>query len=214
MRPAAAIFALAAVAQWLLPLIGIWQHERIIARGTAVRIECIAPDPYDPLRGRYLAVEPAGAGAAVPPGTSEQADVPSDGTRGNLREAPAPPGMPEQGAVPVWATLVAGADGLSRIESLSLEPVSGPTVIRLVAARRSLPFDGPSAGETVFIQWPFDRFYLNERLAPDADKMVAEQFRAGGRPVAEIRLLDGRAVLTDVLLDGVSIREIVKRRAQ
>ena len=68
-------------------------------------------------------------------------------------------------------------------------------------------------GKTVFVAWPFDRFYLNERLGPDADKLVAERFREGkDRPVAEVRLLDARAVLTDVLVDGVSIRELVKQR--
>jgi hypothetical protein len=188
MRPALAVFAVAAIAQWLLPLAGIWQHERIVARGTVVRIECVAPDPYDPLRGRYLAVRPAEG------------------------RVPKPEGMVGRDAVPVWATLVAGADGLSRIESLSLEPVSGPTVIRLVA--KWSHWKGVPWPETVFIEWPFDRFYLNERLAPDADELVAERFRDGKRTVAEVRLLDGRAVLTDILLDGVSIREVVKQQAE
>jgi hypothetical protein len=110
--------------------------------------------------------------------------------------------------VPVWARLVTDADGLARIESLSLEPVAGPTVIRLVA--RLAP--GSDEAEA-FVEWPFDRFYVNERLAPDADALVAERFRAGEKPVAEVRLLDGRAVLTDVLVDGESIRDVVKRRA-
>jgi hypothetical protein len=37
-----------------------------------------------------------------------------------------------------------------------------------------------------------------------------------GHEVSEpvIRLLDGQAVLTDVLLDGVSIREAVKRQVR
>ncbi len=188
MRPALAVFAVAVAAQWLLPLAGIWQYERVIARGTTVRLECVAPDPYDPLRGRYLAVRPAEG------------------------RVPKPEGMVGRDAVPVWATLEAGDDGLSRIKSLSLEPVSGPTVIRLVAKWRL--WEGQTSPETVFVEWPFDRLYLNERLAPDADKLVTERFREGqDRPVAEVRLLDGRAVLTDVLVDGVSIREIVKQRA-
>lgn len=186
MRPALVMFVVAAGAQWLLPLFGVWQHERVIARGTTVRIRCAAPDPYDPLRGRYLAVRP-------------------EETR-----LPAPDGMPERGAVPVWATLVTDADGLSRIESLSLSPVSGPTVVRLVATWQRWNQEG----DTVSVAWPFDRFYLNEWLAPDADTLVAERFREGqSQPVAELRLLDGRVVLTDVLVDGVSIRDIVKRRA-
>jgi hypothetical protein len=102
--------------------------------------------------------------------------------------------------------LLADADGLSRIESLSLELVSGPTVIRLVAGQ------GWREDDAVTIEWPFDRFYLNERLAPDADRLVAERFREGNKPVAECRLLDGRAVLTDILVDGTSIREVVRQQ--
>jgi len=188
MKPVAttAVFAMAAVAQWVLPLLGVWQHEQVVARGVLVRIRCAAPDPYDPLRGRYLAVRP-------------------EETR-----LPKPAGMPAKSRVPVWATLVANNDGLSRIDSLSLEPVAGPTVIRLIA---TWPLQAPE-GDTVSVEWPFDRFYLNERFAPDADALVAERFRGGERPVAELRLLDGRAALTDVLLGGESIREAVTRRAR
>jgi hypothetical protein len=186
MRPALAVFAVAAVAQWFLPLSGIRQHERVISRGTLVKIECAAPDPYDPLRGRYLAVRPAESRVIEPEGFP----------RG-------------RGLVPVWATLEAGDDGLARIKSVSLEPVSGPTVIPLTAQS-----GGTINGtDMIGLEWPFDRFYLNERLAPDADKLVAERRRDGKRTVAEVRLLDGQAVLTDILLDGVSIRDVVKQRA-
>jgi len=186
MRRAVVVFLVAAVAQWLLPLAGVWQRERVIARGVPVKIRCAAPDPYDPLRGHYLAVRP-------------------EETR-----LPEPEGMPEKGTVPVWATLVADAEGLSRIASMSLAPISGPTVIRLVATRPR--WEPQPASEAVSIEWPFDRLYLNERLAPDADALMASRVREGDRPVAEIRLLDGRAVLTDVLIDGVSIRDVVRRR--
>lgn len=185
MRPALVVFAAAAVAQWLLPLSGIWQHERVISRGTLVRIECAAPDPYDPLRGRYLAVWPKESRVSEPEG------FPRGG-----------------GLVPVWATLEAGDDGLARIKSLSLEPVSGPTVISLTA--RS--WGTINGTDMIGLEWPFGRFYLNERLAPEADKLVAERSR-DRKTVAEVRLLDGRAILTDILLDGVSVRELVKRRA-
>lgn len=187
MRPALAVFAVAAVAQWLLPLSGIWQHERVISRGTLVRIECAAPDPYDPLRGRYLAVRPAQSSVSKPKG------FPQGG-----------------GLVPVWATLEPGDDGLARITALSLEPVSGPTVIPLTA--RS--WGTTSGTDMIWLEWPFDRFYLNERLAPEADKLVTDRFRDGTKTIAEVRILDGRAVLTDVLVDGTSIREVVKRRAK
>ena len=192
MRPAALVFAVASLAQWLVPLVGVWQHERIIARGVAVRFECGAPDPYDPFRGRFLTVRPAETMVLAPEGMPNRADG------------------ADRVMVPVWATLVADEHGLSRIKSLSLEPVSGPTVIRL-GARLSVETDG---AKMVMISWPLDRFYLNERLAPDADRLVAERLGRGKPPVAEIRLLDGQAVLTDILLDGVSIRETVKQQAK
>ncbi len=187
MRPAIAVFAVAAVAQWFLPLSGIWQHERVLSRGTLVRIECAAPDPYDPLRGRYLAVRPAQSSVSEPEG------FPRGG-----------------GRVPVWATLEAGDAGLARIKSVSLEPVSGPTVIPLTA--RS--WGTINGTDVIGLEWPFDRLYLKERLAPDADKLVAERRRDGKKTVAEIRLLDGQAVLTDILLDGVSIRELAKQQGK
>ncbi|MFM8952588.1 MAG: GDYXXLXY domain-containing protein [Planctomycetaceae bacterium] len=186
MRPGLAVFVVVVIAQWLLPLSGIWQHERVISRGTLLKIECGAPDPYDPLRGRYLAVRP------------KQSTVSE------------PEGFPRRGGlVPVWATLETGDDGLARITSLSLEPVSGPTIIPLTARK----WGTTNGTDVIWLDWPFDRFYLNERLAPEADKLVAERSR-DRKTVAEVRLLDGRAVLTDILLDGVSIREVVKRRAK
>jgi hypothetical protein len=187
MRPPVAVFAVAAVAQWLLPLAGIWQHERVISRGAIVRIECAAPDPYDPLRGRYLAVRPAESSVSKPEW------FPQGG-----------------GLVPVWATLEAGDDGLSRIKSLSPEPVSGPTVIPLTARH----WGTTNGTDMIGLEWPFDRLYLNERLASEADKLVAERFRDGKRTVAEVRLLDGRAVLTDILIDGMSVRELAKQAAR
>ena len=159
----------------------------MIARGTLVKIECAAPDPYDPLRGRYLAVRPAQSTVSEPNG------FPDGG-----------------GMVSVWATLEAGEDGLARIKSLSLVPVSGPNVIA-ATARSSGTTNGT---DTIRLAWPFDRFYLNGRLAPDADKLVAELRRDGKRTVAEVRLLDGQAILTDILLDGVSVRELVKQGAK
>ena len=34
----------------------VWRYERIVQKGTEVRIKCQAYDPYDPLRGPYLRV--------------------------------------------------------------------------------------------------------------------------------------------------------------
>jgi hypothetical protein len=177
-RAALVAFLVAVVGQWIVPLAGVFRHERVLARGEVVRIRCAAPDPYDMLRGRYLAV------------------------RAEQTRAPAPAGMPAGVRVPVWATLVEGDDGVSTIASLSLEPLVGPRVIRLVAT------DAGEGSATVW--WPFDRLYLNEKLGPAADALAAKRVGEGKLPVAEIRLLDGQAVLADVTFDGTGIRQLVK----
>ena len=65
---AVTIFALAAALQWILPLAGVWERERVLARGTTWRVRCTAPDPYDPFRGRFLRVRPSSpAGRASSP---------------------------------------------------------------------------------------------------------------------------------------------------
>lgn len=186
MRSAFVVFFLAALAQWLVPLAGVRQYEQFMARGTVARLECSGHSSYDPLRGRYLDLWLAESGQF------------------------APHGMPERGAVPLWATLGAGDDGISRIRSLSVAPISGPTVIRLVA-RHSGDTNG---AKTISLEWPFDRLYMTRRLTREAARLVAGRHTSGKVAVAEVRILDGRAMLVDVLVDGESIRDVLRRRAE
>jgi len=50
------LFGVMVLAQWAAPLHQVIQHEQVLAQGELVRFKCQAPDPYDPLRGRYLRV--------------------------------------------------------------------------------------------------------------------------------------------------------------
>jgi len=174
------IFGLTALAQWLVPLASIRQHEQTLAQGTLFKLKCSAPDPYDPLRGRYLAVRP------------EQ------------REVSMPVEMQLSPGTPVYATLATGTDGLATLTGLSLAPPAGGDFIRLKSSYVH--------GGKAVIQWPFERFYLNEKLAPEADRWFAENIRSSQGILAEVRVLNGRAVLADLSLDGKPIRQILTDR--
>ena len=176
------IFSIAVLAQWAAPLSQIWTYEQVLTQGTLIKLKCQAPDPYDPLRGRYLAVRPV------------------------QQEATVPTGMKFQVGTTVYAQLVSGADGLSTISGLSLTPPVGGDYIRLKA--------GWVYNEKMSFEWPFDRFYVNEKLAPEADKWFAENIRSTQGITAEVRILDGRAVLEDLSLDGKPFREILKARVK
>jgi hypothetical protein len=175
------IFGLAALAQWAVPLAQIRTHERTLVHGTLIKIKCAAPDPYDPLRGRYLAVMP------------EQ------------RQAPAAGGVKLERGQHVYAVLATGPDGLAHVSSLSPAPPAGGDFIRVKVGWQ----DGENDCR---IEWPFDRFYINEKLAPQADKWFAENIRSTKGIIAEVRVLEGRAVLEDLSLDGKPFREILKMR--
>ena len=87
-----------------------------------------------------------------------------------------------------------------------MTPPAGGDYIRLTA--------GSVYDQTVAIKWPFERFYLNEKLAPEADRWFAESIRTDGGIVAEVRVDNGRAVLADLSVEGRPIREILKQRLE
>ncbi|MGV3659198.1 MAG: GDYXXLXY domain-containing protein [Prosthecobacter sp.] len=176
------LFGMVALAQWAAPLMQIWTHERTLTQGTLIKLKCTAPDPYDPLRGRYLAVSPV------------------------QREVTVPKDMKLEAGMPVYATLTPDANGLTTLSTVSLTPPAGVTYVRL-KTRYVYDYDSKAA-----IEWPFDRYYINEKLAPEADKWFAENIRLKDGIVAEVRVLNGRAVLEDLSLNGKSFREILKER--
>ncbi|MES2596950.1 MAG: GDYXXLXY domain-containing protein [Verrucomicrobiota bacterium] len=176
------IFAITALAQWGAPLSQIWTYEGVLTKGTLIRVKCAAPDPYDPLRGRYLAVRP------------EQTNV------------PLPEGMEAPDEQMGYVSITTGADGLATLSSLSFtKPTSGDYLYVRVHS---------SYDRQASIDWPFERYYLNEELAPEADEWFAENIRNTKGIIAEVRVLNGRAVLADLTLDGKPFREILQDRVK
>jgi hypothetical protein len=174
------IFGLTVIAQWAASLSQIWTHEKVLTQGTLVKLKCSAPDPSDPLRGRFLAVRPE----------ETQAQVPTD--------------VEVARGADVFLTLTPEADGLSKVTSLGLTPPASGTYMKVQT--------GWIHEKSASIEWPFDRFYLNEKLAPEADKWFAENIRNAKGITAEVRVLHGRAVLEDLSLDGRSFRDLLKER--
>jgi hypothetical protein len=185
-------FGAACVAQWAVPLASIYVREDAIQRGSVVRVAVSAPDPFDPLRGRYLQVRPLESEVVLDP---ELAHL----TSGQK----------------VWVQLQKGPDELHHLGKVTMQkPVSGDYLLmtlRLPRGRSSAPADSDSR---LSVDWPVDRFFVNERSAPQADNWLREKTRGGGTIVAELRVLNGTAVLTDIAVDGRSFREVLKQPAQ
>jgi len=104
----------------------------------------------------------------------------------------------------LYATLEEGADGFARITALKQRrPKDGPYIV--VRGRSS-------SGDEVWIRLPFDRFYMNEELAPEAERAYQ---RHSGREkhdaCAVVHVRNGFAVLADLQIDGLPIAEYVRR---
>lgn len=69
-----------------------------------------------------------------------------------------------------------------------------------------------SMGE-VHINYPFDRFYMEETKAPVAENIYWEAIRDTSKITwAEVMVKDGKAVLTDVKIGGVSLKELAEEQ--
>ena len=97
-----------------------------------------------------------------------------------------------------------GADGFGEVVALHKEKPAGDLVLKA-----TVNFLTP---ETVGVELPFNRYYMDENLAPDAETAV----RAGGSEPSDawvtIRVLGGRGVIEELYLGGRPVREFLLDR--
>lgn len=191
MKPVWMAFALACVLQWAAPLWQITSYERVLKSGATVRMACEAPDPYDMLRGRYLAVRVKPervSGVSADPGFAKGETA--------------------------YAVLKMDAEGLVQEVSLSRNPPEAGMYVQVKTGYVSTQGDAKTGTQTVGIEWPFDRLYLNENLAPKADQWYRDTIRSDKPILADLRVWNGRVVLKDLLQDGKSFRALLEQQAK
>ncbi|MDB6116761.1 MAG: hypothetical protein JWO08_542 [Verrucomicrobiaceae bacterium] len=177
------LFAVMVLVQWAAPLHQVLQHEQVLAQGELVRFKCQAPDPFDPLRGRYLNV-------AVENTTAPEADLK------DLRENQE-----------VYAEVKVGADGMASFGRVTSTPPSEGLYLQC-----RLP---GYIYSPVSLKLPFDRYYLNEDMAPAADAWLASVQRDRTKPTwVEVRLFQGKAVIVDIKHDGQSVKDAIRTGVQ
>jgi len=178
--------ALAALAlQLAVPLAMIWKKERVIVKGEIVYFRSQPVDPYDPFRGRFVTL-------SISDDAKWTDKVPKS----------------KRVSGKVWVRFTKDKDGMME----AIEARRSKTDAEGVWLR--IPFEGSvDKNENVSIDLPFNRFYMEEKSAIEADKHLAGwRNRNNHKSVAVVRVLDGEAVLTDVLVDGQPIREFVKAK--
>lgn len=118
---------------------------------------------------------------------------------------PAPPvALPHESRV--YVPLRVGADRFARLGAPSPRPPPGPYLEARVAR---------SDGETLWLRLPFDRYYLDERLAPEAERVVREASgnarRASSRAYVAVKVRQGHAVLEELFIDDLPVHKRLQR---
>ena len=182
----------------------VLRYERIVRNGTEFRLKCRAYDPYDPLRGRYLAMT-----------VSEECT----NILFKVKEEHIWQGMDEK----AFAKLVKmPGGGLYRVDAIAREPMDDGLWVKPASLwiRDALGYSDKrkdesddefkarrdKAGFKAVMSFP-DQFFVNEKIAPEAEKLLREKSDSA---VAVYRAYDGRIVLTDIEIDGKPILSAVK----
>lgn len=184
MKARNALFGVLCLAQLAVPLSLVAQHELTRREGSPWRFQTAPVDPADPFRGRYVRLAFAAEREPVPMADEGLLYIAS-GER-------------------MYAELQAGADGFARLQRLHRQrPATGDYLdvfVREMDYREDRPKGAPPAA---YVRLPFDRYYLNEARAPEVEQAYAEASRsAQARTWTEVRVRQGHAALTSLVLDG------------
>lgn len=178
-------FILLVLVQIFVPAKMIFDKEEVLSEGEEYKFKTAPIDPYDPFRGKYITLRYEENRVEV--------ENENDWKRGES----------------IYVLLSKDEEGFAHIETGSKEIPSSENNY-LKAKVRWVSTDST---HEVTIDYPFDRYYMEESKAKDAEDVYREsQIDTNKEAYALVRIKAGESVLEDVLIDGVSIQEIVKTR--
>ncbi len=177
-----AAFILVALAQLYVPAKMILDRENILTSGIDFKFRTAPIDPNDPFRGKYISLQYE----------NNVIEIQNEGDWLSGED--------------IYVILANDSNGFAKIESVSKTKPSDE--VSFVKAKVSYVSDNGSQQLTV--DYPFNRFYMEESKAYEAEQVYRESLPDSTQVAyALVKIKDGEAVLKDVLINDVSIRDIV-----
>lgn len=177
-------FIIVAIIQLVIPGKMIWDQERILKTGKVFKFEVAPIDPTDIFRGKYITLQ------------FKENNFPVESTDKWLE------------VKEVYVILKSDSIGFAKIQSISKEKPDNTSNY----VRAEVHFITGLYSKNLTISYPFNRFYMEETKAPEAEWAYNEAARDSTQNVyALVSVKNGEAVIKDVLFDGVPIQEIVDR---
>lgn len=117
--------------------------------------------------------------------------------------------MPERFQMPddfqqrerLFAKLQRDADGFVEVTEVTVEPPGSGLYLSGTYPTWRRTFD-----------LGLDRYYMNERLAPEAEKLVLSGIRQDSVVWASVKVWKGRSVLSGLYVDGVPIEDLAQKQ--
>jgi uncharacterized membrane-anchored protein len=176
-----AAFVAMCVAQWFIPSKTILDQETILSKGRLFKLQTAPIDPSDPFRGKYIILN-----------FSENEVLVNNYQEWVDHEY-------------MYITLADSA-GYARISRASLYEQEGDDYIKV----RISNVDSGTPARVTF-EYPFERFYLEESKASEAERLYWESRSDSTQHVyANIRVRNGQASLENVMVNDRPIADIVR----
>ena len=174
-------FILLAVLQIAVSAARIMKWEDVLRTGTQIRIRTRPVDPYDAFRGRYVALD------------FEEETVPSE------------LGPDLKWGEEVYALLREDEEGFARIRKLVKDRPTDGSYLRVKVSYLG------SSDKKIHLQFPFQRFYLEEEIAPAAEQAYRTRNREDKEDAyVTVRIKNGYGVLKGLFIGGKPIKEFLR----
>lgn len=176
------------IIQWLVPLNMIRVRDNILKKGQLFRFETQPIDPFMPFTGKYVRLNFK---------ISEYRTISNDSLKAGEE---------------IFVLLQNDAAGFAKVTGISqTQPSLNANFIKATCSYTY------KTGDTLFaaIDFPFTKFYMDEYKAPAAETEYRRaNLDSSKKAFALISLLNGEAVIKDVIIDNRSLKDWVKQRQQ
>ena len=181
------LFLLLIGAQWFVVIDMIEQQQKVINTGTLFRFKTQPIDPNDPFRGKYVFLN----------FESNTININKEASFAYNDE--------------VYVSFTEDENHFAKISKISNVPPQNHSDYLKTKINGVNSFD--SLTQSISVHYPFNRFYMHEKKAPEAERVYIEANRdtIKNNSYAEVYIKNGIGVLTDVKINDVSLRVLSEK---
>jgi uncharacterized membrane-anchored protein len=181
-----ALLVIVALVQLAVAGGAIYRSELALRTGEPFRFRIQPVDPVDTFRGRYVAIRFA------------------------VDRAPVADDFELRRGKHVFVPVEVDADGYAVFGRADMEPPSSGSYLRLRAGMVAPDEDGK---RRVWVRMAFGRFYMDEDLAPEAERAVWGGPRGRREASVSVRIRNGFGVIEELYIDDVPIHRWLAENA-